>query len=122
MGNELLDVKDRSQPDEQAEGALGQGFVVESHDAAALGARLVLQQNPEFAGCVPDDVVPHGRQVNMSGDSLKALLKPFASDEGIKQLRSALETMSFDGAGKAESRVTGQVRSKGLGLPTDPRI
>ncbi len=89
--------------------------------AAELGARLVLQQNPGFAGQKPSDVVPRGAQVNMQGDSLKALLKPFATEEGIKKLQSALETMSFEGGGGA-SRVTGQVRSKGLGLPSDPRI
>jgi hypothetical protein len=92
----------------------------DSDDAATLGARLVLQQNPTFSGCSPDDAVPRGAQVQMNGDSLKALLKPYASDDGLKQLRSALESMTFDA--KPESRVTGQVRSKGLGLPTDPRF
>jgi hypothetical protein len=93
--------------------------LAQSADAARFGAQLIIQQNSSSLAASPGDAVPRGQKVDINQSSLKALLKPFATDEGLEKLSSALEAMAFGGGGGSSGTnvVTGNVQSRGLVLP-----
>lgn len=97
---------------------------VRNQDAARLSAAFMLQRmNAQLPDRSPDSPVPENVQFHATGGpTLKALLAPFANN--LDRLREAVAAAgNGDGTvGEVGNKMTGRVRTPGLGLPTDPRV